>query len=77
MVPVDIDLLDCQGGDPLGCGFVYDAEDTSGQIRAVTCQGGTATCLGADPEGVVLLVSCTDAIAKGWKQQLVGPPATE
>jgi hypothetical protein len=59
-----------KGGNPLGCGFSYDAEDNAGLIRALTCQDGKTTCLGADPEGAVLLVPCTDGAAKGWSQVL-------
>lgn len=57
-----------KGGNPLGCGFSYEKVDNSGMIRALTCKDGRTTCLGADSKGMVLLVPCNDASAKGWTQ---------
>ena len=52
-----------KGGNPLGCGFSFDAE--GGLIRALTCGSGAATCVGSDAHGVAL-VGCGDASALGW-----------
>ena len=43
-----------KGGNPLGCGFSFDAE--GGLIRALTCGSGAATCVGSDAHGVALVV---------------------